>query len=151
LRDPRELWGYFLILTSGLAQPHEIVLCTFTEKAALELRDRLRSAAIDIGYTGDLSSLRAGTIHGVCNEFVDRYWHLTPLGNGYEVLDELTRSLFLFEHFDDVIGAADDAGRYLGRWATKWTAIEGIQWYLDKITEELVDVDKLTASGDPVP
>lgn len=35
------------ILTSGLAEPHEIVLCTFTEKAALELRDRLRAAAID--------------------------------------------------------------------------------------------------------
>jgi DNA helicase-2/ATP-dependent DNA helicase PcrA len=136
------------ILTSGLAQPHEIVLCTFTEKAALELRDRLRSEAIDVGYAGDLSSLRAGTIHGVCNEFVDRYRHLTPLGNGYEVLDELTRALFLFEHFDDVIGPPDDAGRYLGRWATKWTAIEGIQRYLDKITEELVDIDKLTGSGD---
>ena len=40
-------------------------------------------------------------------------------------------------------------GRYLGRWATKWTAIEGMQRYLDKITEELVDVDKLAASGDP--
>ena len=90
------------------------MLCTFTEKAALELRDRLRSAAIDIGYTGDLSSLRTGTIHGVCNEFVDRYRHLTPLGNGYEVLDELTRALFLFEHFDDVIGAPMMRGRYLG-------------------------------------
>lgn len=79
------------ILTAGLARPNELVLCTFTEKAALELRDRLRSAAIEVGYTGDLSSLRTGTIHGVCNEFVDLYRHLTPLGNGYEVLDELTR------------------------------------------------------------
>lgn len=137
------------ILTSGLAEPHQIVLCTFTEKAALELRDRLRSAAISAAYTGDLSSLRTGTIHGVCNEFVDRYRHLTPLGNGYEVLDELTQALFLFEHFDDVVGKADDGGRFLGRWATKWTAIAGIQRYLDKVTEELVDVDKLEASGDP--
>lgn len=137
------------ILTAGLAQPHEVVLCTFTEKAALELRDRLRASAIEAGYTGDLSSLRTGTIHGVCNEFVDRYRHLTPLGNGYEVLDELTQALFLFEHFDEIVGPADDGGRYLGRWATKWTAIDGIQRYLDKITEELVDVDQLVGSGDP--
>lgn len=136
------------ILTSGLAEPHQIVLCTFTEKAALELRDRLRSAAISASYTGDLSSLRTGTIHGVCNEFVDRYRHLTPLGNGYEVLDELTQQLFLFEHFDEIVGVADDGGRYLSRWATKWTAIEGIQRYLDKVTEELLDIDKLAASGD---
>jgi DNA helicase-2/ATP-dependent DNA helicase PcrA len=136
------------LLTAGLAEPHEIVLCTFTEKAALELRDRLRSAAIATGYTGDLSSLRTGTIHGTCNEFVDRYRHLTPLGNGYEVLDELTQALFLFEHFDDVIGPADEGGRYVGRWATKWTAIEGAQRYLDKITEELIDTEGLAASGD---
>lgn len=137
------------ILTSGRAEPNQIVLCTFTEKAALELRDRLRSAAISAGYSGDLSSLRTGTIHGVCNELVDRYRHFTPLGNGYEVLDELTQSLFLFEHFGDIIGAADDEGRFLGRWATKWTAIAGMQRYLDKITEELVDVGKLEESGDP--
>jgi DNA helicase-2/ATP-dependent DNA helicase PcrA len=136
------------ILTSGLAEPHEIVLCTFTEKAALALRDRLRSAAVGSGYAGDLSSLHIGTIHSVCNEFVDRYRHLTPLGNGYEVLDELTQALFLFEHFDGVIGLADDGGRYLGRWATKWTAIEGMQRYVDKITEELIDVDRFNASGD---
>ena len=137
------------LLTSGLAQASEIVLCTFTEKAALELRDRLRSAAIEADYTGDLSSLRTGTIHGVCNEFVDRYRHLTPLGNGYEVLDELTQSLFLFEHFEEIIGAPDDNGKYLTRWATKWTAIEGIQPYLDKITEELIQLTSLDNSGKP--
>jgi DNA helicase-2/ATP-dependent DNA helicase PcrA len=80
-----------------------VVLCTFTEKAALELRHRLRSAASEARYTGDPSSLRTGTIHRVCNEFVDRYHHLTPLGNGCEVLDELTQALFLFEHFDEIL------------------------------------------------
>lgn len=137
------------LLTAGLAQPHEVVLCTFTEKAALELRDQLRAAAIDASYTGDLSSLRIGTIHGVCNEFVDRYRHLTPLGNGYEILDELTQALFLFEQFDEVMGPPEEKGLYLGRWSSKWTAIEGVQRYLDKITEELVQVDRLLISGDP--
>ena len=47
---------------------------------------RLRMDAEISGYQGDLSTLRTGTIHGVCNEFVDRYRHLTPLGNGYEAV-----------------------------------------------------------------
>jgi len=136
------------LLTSGLAEPSEIVLCTFTEKAALEIRDRLRSGALAIGYDGDLSGLRTGTIHGICNEFVDRHRHLTPLGNGYEVLDELTQALFLFEHFDAIFGAPDANNRFLGRWATKWTAINGIQRFLDKITEELIDTAELASSGD---
>lgn len=137
------------LLTAGLAAPNEIVLCTFTEKAALEIRDRLRQGAIDIGYTGDLSGLRTGTIHGICNEFVDRHRHLTPLGNGYEVLDELTQALFLFEHFDEIFGEKDSNYRYLGRWLTKWTAINNIQRFLDKITDELIDVSQLARSGDP--
>jgi DNA helicase-2/ATP-dependent DNA helicase PcrA len=137
------------LLTAGLAEPSEIVLCTFTEKAALEIRDRLRSGAAAIGYTADLSGLKTGTIHGICNEFVDRHRQLTPLGNGYEVLDELTQSLFLFEHFDEIFGEPDADGRYLGRWATKWTAINGIQRYLDKITEELIDTSQLSLSGEP--
>jgi DNA helicase-2/ATP-dependent DNA helicase PcrA len=33
------------ILLQGLAQPGEILLCTFTEKAAFEMRDRLSLAA----------------------------------------------------------------------------------------------------------
>src|SRR6185312_865510 len=131
-----------------LAEPSEIVLCTFTEKAALEIRDRLRSGAAAIGYTADLSGLKTGTIHGICNEFVDRHRQLTPLGNGYEVLDELTQSLFLFEHFEEIFGEPDGDGRYLGRWATNWTAINGIQRYLDKITEELIDTSQLSSSGD---
>lgn len=75
------------LLTAKLAEPSEIVLCTFTEKAALEIRDRLRSGAAAIGYTADLTGLKTGTIHGICNEFVDRHRQLTPLGNSYEVLD----------------------------------------------------------------
>ena len=34
------------IIEQGLARPEEIVLCTFTEKAALELRDRVRNEAV---------------------------------------------------------------------------------------------------------
>ncbi len=136
------------ILLRGLSQPRELLLCTFTEKAAFELRDRLSLAARKLGYRMDLSELLVGTIHGICNDFVLRYRHRTPLGNNYEVLDELTQLLFIFEHFDEIIGP-EEGGRYLGRWTTRWTAIEGARNYFDKITEELIDPAKLTVSGDP--
>jgi DNA helicase II / ATP-dependent DNA helicase PcrA len=52
------------ILLHGLAQPSELLITTFTEKNAYELRDRIAIAAKQIEYNGDLSSLRVGTIHG---------------------------------------------------------------------------------------
>jgi DNA helicase II / ATP-dependent DNA helicase PcrA len=134
-----------LLLEKATAK--EIVLCTFTEKAAFELRDRLFAAAQAVGYRGDMSELRVTTIHGLCNGILTRHRHRTELGNSYETLDELTQLLFIFEHFDEIIGPAENA-RYLGKWGTRWTAIKGARSYFDKITEELVDPALMSASHD---
>lgn len=135
------------ILLQGRAQPSEIMVTTFAEKSAYELRDRIAAAAQKVGYTRDLSALKIGTIHGVCNDYVQRYRQHTDLGNGYEVLDDLTQLFFLNDHFDEIIGPTEN-DLYLGHWKTRWTAIKGLQPYLDKITEELIDPDALCQSGD---
>jgi len=137
------------VLLQDKAQPKEIVLCTFTEKAAFELRDRVAQAARTLGYTGDLSQLQVGTIHSICNDYLTRFRHHTWLGSGYEVLDELTQALFLFENFDTIAGEAVIGDKYLGKWSTRWTAIQGLTQFFNKMTEELVDSEALVASGDP--
>jgi DNA helicase-2/ATP-dependent DNA helicase PcrA len=136
------------ILHRGLAKPRELVVCTFTHKAAFELRDRISAAAQKTAYKEDLSGLRVSTIHGLCNQLLTQHRHRTPLGNNYETLDELTQLLFLFENFDDIVGEGA-GGRFLERWTTKWTAIEGARDYFNKITEELVDPNQFTKSPDP--
>jgi DNA helicase-2/ATP-dependent DNA helicase PcrA len=136
------------ILTQGLANPREVLVCTFTEKAAFELRDRISAVARNVGYEGDLSELRASTIHSMCDQLVMTQRHHTPLGSNYQVLDELTQLLFIFDNFNDIIGEAVE-GKYLGRWTTRWGAIEGVRSYFNKIAEELVDPSQLVASSDP--
>jgi len=129
------------------AQPRQILLCTFTEKAAFEMRDRLAAAARKVGYTRDLSELTVSTIHGFCNRILTQYRHRTELGHGFETLDDLTQLLFIFEHFDEIIGPLQN-DLFLGKWKTRWTAIEGARGYFDKITEELVDPTQLASSDD---
>ena len=136
------------LLLHEKAVPRQLVLCTFTEKAAFEMRDRLSAAAQKVGYVGDLSELSVSTIHGLCNDILTRHRHRTPLGSNYEILDDLTQLLFIFEHFDDIIGL-DEGGLYLGKWKTRWTAIEGVRDYFDKITEELVEPVLLEDSESP--
>jgi len=136
------------ILIQKLAETREMLICTFTEKAAFELRDRISATAKKLNYSGDLSDLLVGTIHSICNDFIMTYRHLTPLGNNYEVLDELTQLLFLYDNFDNIIGPEVE-GKYLNRWTTRWTAIEGARNYFDKITEELIDPNELLGTADP--
>ena len=128
------------------AEPRELLVCTFTEKAAFELRDRTSAAAAKLGYTGDLSELRATTIHGLCNRLLTIHRHRTLLGSNYETLDDLTQLLFIFDHFKEIVGEPI-AGLYLTKWTTRWTAIEGARDYFNKITEELVDAAALKQSG----
>ena len=135
------------LLLLGKAEPKDIVLCTFTGKAAFEMRDRLAAAARKVGHAGDLSELTVSTIHGFCHRVLTRHRHRTALGHSYETLDELTQLLFIFDHFDEIIGPPED-GLFLHRWKTRWTAIEGARGYFDKITEELVDPRRLAVSGD---
>ncbi|HZR94025.1 MAG TPA: ATP-dependent DNA helicase [Gaiellaceae bacterium] len=134
------------LLLTGRAKPSELIVCTFTEKAAFELRDRIAEAARRVEYTGDLSELHVSTIHGLCNRILLEFRHHTPLGAGHETLDELTELLFLFDHFGDIV---EGDSPYFGKWSTKWRAIEGMRDYFDKITEELVDPIALRACSDP--
>ena len=136
------------LLLLGKAAPKQLVLCTFTAKAAFEMRDRLTAAAETVGYDGDLSDLSVSTIHGLCNSILTRHRHRTSLGNNYETLDDLTQLLFIFDHFDDIVGKDEGEG-YVGKWKTRWRAIEGIRRYFDKITEELVDTSLLANSSVP--
>ena len=128
--------------------PRQLALCTFTEKAAFEMRDRLATAARKVGYAGDLSELTVSTVHGFCNRVLTQHRHRTKLGHGFETLDELTQLLFIFENFAEIIGWPKN-GYFLHRWKNRWTAIEGVRSYCDKITEELVDPEQLTRSVDP--
>ena len=130
------------------AQPRQLVLCTYTEKAAFEMRDRLAAAARNVGYTGDLSELSVSTIHSFCNRVLTQHRHRTELGHSFDTLDELTQLLLIFEHFDDIVGPQDN-NLFLGKWTSRWTAIEGARGYFDKITEELVNPEQLAASTDP--
>jgi DNA helicase II / ATP-dependent DNA helicase PcrA len=129
------------------AQPRQLVLCTFTEKAAFEMRDRLAAAARKVGYACDLSELTVSTIHGFCSRVLTQHRHRTELGHSFDTLDELTQLLFIFEHFDEIIGLPE-SDLFLLRWKTRWTAIEGVRGYFDKITEELIDLQQLTSSSD---
>ncbi|MBM3853465.1 MAG: hypothetical protein FJ399_09945, partial [Verrucomicrobia bacterium] len=136
------------LLLLGKASPRELIVYTFTEKAAFELRDRISAAARKVGYTGDLSELHASTIHSLCNRLLTRHRHRTPLGSNYETLDELTQLLFVFDFFDEIIGPEAN-GKYLHKWSPRWTAIEGAVGYFNKITEELVDAAGVAEASDP--
>lgn len=137
------------LLITGRTQPSEILVTTFTEKAAYELRDRMNEYGRLLGYDGPLYELRIGTIHSFCDENLRKYVGHSPLKKNYETLDELTQSLFLNEHFAEIVPDEMKVGsQYFGRWEYKWTAIRGLTPYLNKSVEEMIGPAQLKEAAD---
>ena len=134
------------LLMSERASPSEIVLTTFTEKATFELRDRISLMAQEVGYAAPLHDIKIGTMHGICTDIINVHLNQTPLHKNYVVLDDMTQQLFLFENFYPIFHKKD---QYLGKWEqrSRWNVIREALHYFDKITEETVRVNDLSASG----
>jgi DNA helicase II / ATP-dependent DNA helicase PcrA len=133
------------LLLLNLARPIEIILCTFTEKAAHELKARLVTLAARLDYQEDLSLLRVHTIHGICNQILLEYRHATGLGNDYEILDEFAQRLFLFKHRERIWERAGPT-LFQGRTLPLWAETTQLQQLFNKITEELISPEKLTGA-----
>lgn len=132
-----------LILRKDI-KPENILLCTFTEKAAEQLKARLKLYLFRCGRDDiDLSKMSVGTIHSICNSIIQDHINRIPnLHRNYEVLEELTQTLFLYENFEEIFGEPIE-DKYLGRWQSLWYTIEHATLYFNKITEECIDVDLL--------
>ncbi len=130
------------LLLSCKAAPSEIILTTFTEKAAFELRDRISEVIRKLNLKIPLHELQIGTIHSLCDSFISKYVSYTPLRKNYIILDDLTQQLFVYENFSEIIGE-----RFKNRWKSKWIRIRNVIAYFNKITEELIDIDKLRSGS----
>ena len=134
----------YLLLVKRI-NPARAMVCTYTEKAAASLKDRIRSAVRRLGVETkvDLTELWVGTIHSICGELIDEFLDETGLTKGYEVLDDITQPLFLYQYYFRVIGKPQPLAN------AKWPAIKAGIKYFTKMTEDLVNVDAMIKCGDP--
>ena len=131
------------LLLCGHARPDELILCTYTEKAAYEMQDRIIDMAKKTQYSGDLSQLKISTIHGLCNHFISKHLHYTPLNDNYETLNEFAQQLFIFDRLNEICTQQTKAF-FQELWGAQWSITKKLQHFFDKIVEELI-FDKMKA------
>lgn len=96
------LWRTVNLIVFGGVQPEEMFLSTFTEKAAFQLREGLRTLlGLVTNHTNtpyDLSKMYVGTVHSLCQRLIadrrfspDRRRAATPV-----LLDELSQYFHLY-------------------------------------------------------
>lgn len=82
--------------------PEAVIVTTFTEKAARNLEDRISQyralivAAHPELLVIDISKLRIGTLHGLCNDLLQEF--RDPNYQNVRLMDEFEQALFVREH-----------------------------------------------------
>lgn len=151
-------------------EPDSILVTTFTEKAAKNLEDRIAgmrarliSAQPDLASV-DISKLRVGTLHGLCNDLLQEF--RAQNYQNVRLMDEFEQALFVREHLSLIKQSVPvteipfwQQFPYLftpqqwqptRAWApNRWNATKAIVKLLNRIAEDRVSISGLRASGNP--
>ena len=78
------------MVSAGECQAEQIILTTFTEAAAKELREKVRSTLYSKGLyeaAMNIDNAAIGTIHSIAYQFVSRYWYLLGISANVSIMD----------------------------------------------------------------
>ena len=142
------VWRAVNLLLLGAAAPSELVMCTFSKRAAHELRQRFDAAARAAGAAGDLSAVRVATVHSLCRRILCEHAKAAGLKPGFDLLDQWAQLDLLNARYHQIFGPDRDTLFRRG-WRTRDYTVRQGRRYLECIAEEAIDPEELADSDDP--
>jgi len=85
-------WRVAHLVRAGLVAPEHLLVTTFTNKAALELKDRIQQKLPDV----HVEAMQVGALHSFCADLLRRYQSRSPLPRGFHILDQHGQFLFVY-------------------------------------------------------
>jgi DNA helicase II / ATP-dependent DNA helicase PcrA len=136
------------LVTKGVP-PTSIMVATFTEKAAAELVTRISNRLLELDLKVNLNEMFVGTLHSIFLRILDDHREFTRLKRNYRILDQFDQRYFIFRKMKDLAKVPGVASLLQVSTSSSWTAAELAVDYVNKVSEELLDVGKLKTATDP--
>lgn len=136
----------YLIQERGV-QPEQILMATFTEKAAKELVTRITNELAVRGIVANINEMYIGTFHSLCLRIIKEHLEYTRLKKNYRTLDQFDQSYTVFQNiykFRNIPGI--DAVLSNGG---AWRQAGEICGFVNNLAEELIDPAELQADPNP--
>jgi DNA helicase-2/ATP-dependent DNA helicase PcrA len=136
----------YLIQEKGV-KPEEIMMATFTEKAAKELITRISNTLLKKGILLNLNEMYIGTFHSICLRFIKENLEYSKLKKNYRTLDDfdqkytIMRKMRVFEQIENFDLVIQDLGI--------WDKADTICKYVNNLAEELVNPIELKKDSRP--
>jgi len=132
------------LITEKSIKPENIMIATFTEKAARELITRITNELIKLDITVNVNELYIGTFHSICLRLIKENLEYTRLKKSYRILDEFEQKYLIFQKIKQ-FDALPDIDILYGNIKSSWVKADELSYYINAIAEELVTTDELLA------
>lgn len=130
-------------------EPENILVATFTDKAAKELITRVSNRLLELNIKVNLNEMYIGTLHSIFLRFLEDNREYTRLKKNYTFLDQFDQAYLVysnFEKFADIVDIELVAGE---KNTSMWDRSHELIKQLNKISEEYLEVEKLRKSKYP--
>jgi DNA helicase II / ATP-dependent DNA helicase PcrA len=137
-----------LVVNKG-ASPESLLVVTFTDKAARELTTRISNRLLELRISFNLNEMYLGTFHSICLRLLKDHREFTRLQRNFALLDQFDQQYFLYQRLKD-FAAIDDIELVIGKeTAGRWHRATQLMKWLNKVSEEALDIAALQAGNDP--
>ncbi|MGR5279519.1 ATP-dependent helicase [Vibrio rotiferianus] len=130
------------------AKPEQLLVVTFTEKAAQELKTRISNRLLESGSNFNVNEMYLGTFHSICLRILEEYREFTRLKRSFVLMDQFDQQYFLYQNlreFSEIEGIQFIQGENK---IPAWAKSENLLGWLNKASEEVLDIEQLTQSDD---
>lgn len=129
-------------------KPENIMLASFTNKAASELSARITEELASRKIPADVNMMYTGTFHEICGRILKDYAEFTRLKRNFRVLDEFDHAYIIMQNlskFTAINGISDALKSYN---QGKWKMSCELRDIISKLSEELADPEELSRDSD---
>lgn len=137
----------FLITQKNL-RPEQLMVVTFTDKAAQELTTRISNRLHDLKIRFNLNEMYLGTFHSICLRWLQDYREFTRLKRNFMMMDQFDQQYFVYQNlneFDAIAWIEHVTGQ---RTNSAWIRSENLLKWVNTVSEEALDTERLIASTD---
>lgn len=124
-----------------------ILVATFTEKAAKELITRVTNRASSLGVPVNLADMYIGTLHGIFLRILEEHRADTRLLRNYRVLDQFEQAYMVFRELPR-FRTAEGYEHIVEATGPLWTQAERIVSLVNTVSEESLNPEELQNAPD---
>jgi len=138
------------LISNHNVSPDKLLILTFTDKAAAELRTRISNRLTGMNIRFNLNEMYLGTFHSICLRILEEFREFTRLRRNYSLMDEFDQQYFVyqkqkkFEAIDNLELVVGDPGR-----TSSWALSDRLLNWINKVSEEAIDPNELVRSHHP--